>query len=89
MNKKYRLKIIQSIFCVAIMAMIAFGNFSVIAICFLEILFVLSVAYPTITKHMRKIKEPIEDKQELIKDILFIVLFYLIMIMIVIYKSIT
>ncbi len=89
MNKKYRLKIIQSIFCVTIMAMIAFGNFSIIIICFLEILFVLSVAYPTITKHMRKIKEPIEDKQELIKDILFIVLFYLIMIMIVIYKSIT
>ena len=77
MNKKYRLKIIQSIFCAAIMAMIAFGNFSVIAICFLEILFVLSVAYPTITKHMRKIKEPIEDKQELIKDILFIVLSHL------------
>ncbi len=89
MNKKYRLKIIQSIFCAAIMAMIAFGNFSIIIICFFFFLFVLSVSYPTITKHMRKIKEPIEDKQELIKDILFIVLFYLIMIMIVIYKSIT
>lgn len=90
MNKKYQSKVIQSIVCGAVMAMIAFGNFSVITICFLEILFVLSATYSRTAKYITqwKNKKQIENKQEFIKDILFIVLLYLIIITIVIYKSI-
>lgn len=86
--RKYNLKIIQSIFCVAIMAMIAFGNFSVITICFLEILFVLFAVYDIIAKYSTQWKRKIENKQEFVKDIFFVLLFCIMMIVIVVYRSI-
>lgn len=90
MSKKYQLKIIQCLFCVAIISIIAFGddfsNIPLLAKCFLEVLYVLFATLDISIKYVKQWKEKkcIENKKEFVKDMIFIMLSCLLLIGVVI-----
>lgn len=76
MNKKYQLKIIQSILGLITLSVIIFGNFSIISKCFLGVLLGLFINLDIVIKYISqwKIKKHIDNKKEFIKDIMGLVL---------------
>lgn len=53
-EQKYQLKIIQTVLVFIIISMIVFGEFSVITICFLEVLYVLFATLDISIKYIKQ-----------------------------------
>ncbi|NDO45420.1 hypothetical protein [Clostridium sp. MD294] len=76
MNKKYQLKIIQCILALIFISIIIFGDFSITLKCFLGVLLGVSFDLDIVIKYISqwKTKKYIDNKKELIKDIIELVM---------------